>query len=451
MSPQDVWETVQRRVEHEIGTEAFNIWFERLELGEVTGGSVEIRAPDPYYLDWVRWNYEDILRDQFSAEMGEPIRLRFKVSPPKAAAAAESDVAAPVVAEAVAAPRAPGGRLGATHRTKTFASYVVGACNQFAHAASLAVSDFPGAPNYNPLFIYGGTGLGKTHLIQAIGNRILQQNPNARVMYTTAEAFVNEMINAIRFKRMEEFRTRFREEGTILLIDDIQFLGGKDRSQEEFFYTFQAFHTTGRQIVVSADSLPREIQKLEPRLRTRFEGGLLADIQPPDIETMVAILRKKSDDLGIEIPGDLAQWIAPRVRGNIRELEGILHRMAALADFYSAPLTMDFARQHLGAQFTDPVEAITPDRIMEVVARFFNIKVSELKGKRRVKSIARPRQLAMYLARKHTQLSFPDLGRAFGGRDHSTVHHADKKVTGELDRDADLRHLIQTLEQNLGL
>jgi len=449
LSPHEVWRTVQQRVEQEIGSEAFNIWFERLELGGVRDGTVDLRAPDPYYLDWVRWNYEGILTAQFSEVLGQPVRLSFSVGnkssdPQPSPGEAPDPGSNPNSGEA-------GGRPPGLQGGKIFNNFVVGSCNQFAHAASLAVADFPGSPNYNPLFIYGDTGLGKTHLMHAIGNRVLVQNPGAKVVYTTAETFVNEMINAIRFRRMEDFRARFRESGTILLIDDIQFLGGKDRSQEEFFYTFQAFHTTGRQIIVTADALPKEIQKLEPRLRTRFEGGLLADIQPPDIETMVAILGRKSDELGITIPSDLAGWIAPRVRGNIRELEGILNRLAALADFYSTPLTMEFARQHLGPQFADPVEAVTPERIMEVVARFFNIKVVDIKGKRRVKSIARPRQLSMYLARKHTQLSYPDLGRAFGGRDHSTVHHADKKVTAEVEKDADLRHLIQTLEQNLGL
>jgi chromosomal replication initiator protein len=445
LSSLEVWSEVQRRVEREIGSEAFNIWFERLKLGAISDGNVELRAPDPYHLDWVRWNYEGILTSQFSEVMGRQVRLSFAVD------SRSADPAAPRIEVSEEPSREDSPRTTGLMTSKIFDNFVVGACNQFAHAASLAVADFPGSPNYNPLFIYGGTGLGNTHLIHAIGNRVLHQNRGAKLVYTTAEAFVNEMINAIRFKRMEAFRTRFREEGTVLLIDDIQFLGGKDRSQEEFFYTFQAFHTTGRQIVVTADALPKEIQKLEPRLRTRFEGGLLADIQPPDLETMVAILRKKADEMGIDVPADLAGWIAPRVRGNIRELEGILNRLAALADFYSAPLTMEFARQHLGPQFADPVEAITPDRIMEVVARFFNIKVADLKGKRRVKSIARPRQLSMYLSRKHTQLSYPDLGRAFGGRDHSTVHHADKKIHSELEKDADLRHLIQTLEQNLGL
>ncbi len=451
MSPDSVWKTVQERVEQEIGSDNFNVWFKRLVLGGIQDDVVDLHGPDRYHLDWVDWNYGTILVDQFTRLLGRPVRLNFSVDGRPADASGGDRPGGG--SDPAASPKTGNrpGRSAGLMAGKVFENFVVGTCNQFAHAASLAVADFPGAPNYNPLFIYGDTGLGKTHLMQAIGNRVLAQTPDCKVIYTTAEAFVNEMINAIRFKRMEDFRTRFREEGTILLIDDIQFLGGKDRSQEEFFYTFQAFHTSGRQIIVTADALPKEIQKLEPRLRTRFEGGLLADIQPPDIETMVAILRKKADELSIDVPEDLAGWIAPRVRGNIRELEGILNRLAALADFYSTPLTMDFAKKHLGPQFADPIEAITPDRIMEVVARFFNIKVSDIKGKRRVKSIARPRQLSMYLARKHTQLSYPDLGRAFGGRDHSTVHHADKKVIGELDKDPDLRHLIQTLEQNLGL
>ncbi len=445
----EVWREVTQHVESVIGREAFQIWFERLRMGRVATGQVELLVPDRYVLGWVRENYEPELTKAFHAALGRPVRVDFRVadfSQVPAAAAPE-----PEPAPAPPSPVSPpGGRVIALAQDKTFDTFVVGACNQFAHAAAEAVADFPGAANYNPLFVYGCTGLGKTHLMQAVGNGI-RSGHDAKIIYTTAETFVNDMINAIRLRRMDDFRAYYRDQGSVLLIDDVQFFMGKDRSQEEFFHTFQAFHTTGRQIVLTSDVLPRELQKLEPRLRTRFEGGLLADIQPPDHETMMAILRRKSDESGLVVPEDLAEWIASRVRGNIRELEGVLHQLSAKASFYAEPLSLDFARQHLGNLLAEPVEQITPERIMEAVSRFFNIKVSDLKGRRRVKSVARPRQLAMYLAREHTPLSFPDLGLAFGGRDHTTVLHAHRKVSEEVQHNPDTRHVLRTLEQNLGL
>jgi chromosomal replication initiator protein len=333
---------------------------------------------------------------------------------------------------------------------KTFENFVVGSCNKFAHAASLAVTDFPGT-HYNPLFVYGDTGLGKTHLLHAIGNAVRAENPRARVVYTTTEVFVNQLINALRFKRMEEFRNTYRQTVDCLLIDDIQFLSGKDRSQEEFFHTFQALQGSGRQIIITADVLPKEIDKLAPRLRSRFEGGLLADIQPPDLETMVAILREKADELDIKLPNDVSLWVASRVRCNIREAEGALKRLGALSSFFSTPLDIDFCKEHLSALYPERIMAPTPDRVMEVVARFYNIRVSDLKGRRKVKGIARPRQIAMHLTRSHTELSFPDIGRAFGGRDHSTVQYACKKVKVNLKKDPNLREVMRTLQSSLGV
>ena len=445
----EVWGQVTQQVEADIGREAFQIWFERIGLGRVSQASVELLVPDRYVLGWVRDNYTPVLGAAFGEALGRPVRVEFRVAELTSdPAPAPEPVAVPVAAPTVTP---PGGRVVPLAQDKNFETFVVGACNQFAHAAAEAVADFPGAANYNPLFIYGCTGLGKTHLMQAVGNGIRQSHGDSKVIYTTAETFVNDMINAIRLRRMDDFRAYYRDQGTVLLIDDVQFFMGKDRSQEEFFHTFQAFHTTGRQIVLTSDVLPRELQKLEPRLRTRFEGGLLADIQPPDHETMMAILHRKADESGLAVPEDLAEWIASRVRGNIRELEGVLHQLSAKASFFAEPLSLDFARQHLGNLLSEPVEQITPDRIMEAVSRFFNIKVSDLKGRRRVKSVARPRQLAMYLAREHTPLSFPDLGLAFGGRDHTTVLHAHRKVSEEVTKNPDTRHVLRTLEQNLGL
>jgi len=451
-----LWEKALPRLERRVGSQPFDIWIKPLLLLSVQSGSIVFEVPNVYYSDWIRDNYhQDILEvlQQVCAteksDFGNFERLSFKVAGQsksgRNAAAQESGEA--IDAQLPERPLSPL-RSRKLNPQKKFESFVVGACNQFAHAASLAVSEFPGQ-NYNPLFIYGCTGLGKTHLTQAIANQILKRESSSRVLYTTAESFVNEMINAIRFKKMEEFRARYRSQVDVLLIDDIQFLSGKDRSQEEFFHTFQDLQTSGRQIVVTADVLPREIDKLEPRLRTRFEGGLLADIQPPDLETMLAILRHKCDECAISLPEDLQIWIASRVRGNIRELEGALNRLAALSSFFSSPLDIDFAQKHLGNLYAEEVEAITPEKVMQAVARLYAIRVVDLKGNRKVKGIAFPRQVAMFLARKHTNLSFPDLGRSFN-RDNSTVQYACKKIRQQIDKDPDLRHTLNTLERNIG-
>ncbi|MCB9793930.1 MAG: chromosomal replication initiator protein DnaA [Alphaproteobacteria bacterium] len=441
-----VWEHVREHVERRIGAQNFEIWIKPIRLSFLDDGEAELEVPNRYYMDWVQDNYAQVLAEAFRGATGSPVRVRFSVDPHVAQEDPQDDPP----------PRRSPGEIPPPRERhqlppdKSFDSYVVGACNQFAHAAALAVADFPGQ-NYNPLFVFGGTGLGKTHLVQAVGNRIADMNPQAGIVYTTAEDFVNEMIRALRFKKMEEFRSRYRTNADVLIIDDIQFLSGKDRSQAEFFHTFEALKNSGRQIILTADVLPREIDKLEPRLRTRFEGGLLADIQPPDLETLVAILHKKCDAVGLEMPEDLGLWIAQRVRGSIRELEGAVNRIAALHRFYNEPLDIDFARRHLGNLLADEGQALTPERIMREVARFYNVKVADIKGGRRLKGIVRPRQVAMYLSRRHTELSFPDLGKAFGGRDHSTVQYACKRVKQQSTKDEDLRDHLRSIEQSLGV
>lgn len=447
------WEKALPLLERRIGSQPFDIWIKPLVLLRVQSGSLVFEVPNVYYSDWIRDNFQEdilkILQDLCAAEKKPPEsfeRVSFQVAGQKQSPPQQNPVSEPTQR---ASPSQSPLRSRQLNAHKNFNSFVVGSCNQFAHAASLAVSEFPGQ-NYNPLFLYGCTGLGKTHLTQAIANQILKREASTRVLYTTAESFVNEMINAIRFKKMDEFRGRYRSQVDVLLIDDIQFLSGKDRSQEEFFHTFQDLQTSGRQIVITADVLPREIDKLEPRLRTRFEGGLLADIQPPDLETMLAILRQKCDECAISLPEDLQFWIASRVRGNIRELEGALNRLAALSSFFSAPLDIDFAQKHLGNLYAEEMEAITPDKVMQAVARLYAIRVVDLKGTRKIKGIAFPRQVAMFLSRKHTELSFPDLGRSFN-RDNSTVQYACKKIRQQIDKDPDLRHTLNTLERNIGI
>jgi chromosomal replication initiator protein len=328
-----------------------------------------------------------------------------------------------------------------------FDTFVAGPSNQLAYAAAqAAASTYP--PKYNPVFVCGGVGLGKTHLLHAIGHYILQTRPGARLLYLSGEQFMNEYIHAIRTGQMHEFRRRYREGCDVLLVDDIQFLAGKDGTQDEFFHTFNALHDTHRQIVLTADRKPYEISDIADRLRTRFAWGLLADIEPPELEVRVAILRKKAAAEKIHMPDDVALYIASSIKSNVRELEGALIRLAAYASLSRREIDIDFARETLEGSITRPPEHLTVEHILKAVASYYGVKVADLKSPRRHKSIAGPRAVAMYLARTHTNESYPDLGRAFGGKHHTTVISAVEKITRRLPDDAALRgevHAVETM------
>jgi chromosomal replication initiator protein len=328
----------------------------------------------------------------------------------------------------------------------TFANFVVGASNQFAHAASKAVASQPG-DHYNPLFIYGGVGLGKTHLINAIGHQVLDRNPDARVVYLSSESFMNELIAALRRDRMDDFKNRFRRID-VLIVDDVQFLAGRERTQEEFFHTFNSLYEGHRQIVLTSDKFPKEIPDLEERLRNRFEWGLIADIQPPDVETRVAILEKKAEFEHIELPHEVALYLASSIDSNVRELEGSLTRLGAFASLNKCPITVDFAREVLQSVLREKKDrAITIESIQKTVCDFYNIRPNELRSKKRTRTVALPRQIAMYLCRRYTQASFPVIGDRFGGRDHSTVIHAAQVVERRLREDASFRGEMERLER----
>ena len=448
-----VWSAVQKSLLERLGPQNYEIWIEPIYLGRHGADSVQLWVPNRYYMDWIKENYLLLITDEFGRHANTRVRVEFGFSdgPPATTedgAEDGSDDATETGAATVPAPRlAP--PIPGVAIDKSFHNFVVGACNQFAHAAAQAVAESPGEPAYNPLFIYGDTGLGKTHLMHAIGNTMRERDDAVRVVYVTAEQFTNELIDALRYRRMPDFRDKYRKHPDILLIDDVQFLSGKDRTQEELFHTFEYLKERGKQIVFTADVLPREITGLEPRLRSRCESGMLADTQPPDVETMLAILRQKAEDGGLQISGDLAQWIANRVRGSIRELEGVLNRLTALSRLHGTRPTIDFAREHLGGILPEAPAAPTADEIIQTVASFYSMKISDLKGSRRLKQVVRPRHVAMYLVRTRTELSFPEIGRTFGGRDHATIQHACKKVKALLVRDADLRNTIETIERML--
>lgn len=348
------------------------------------------------------------------------------------------DMAAPII-------RTLGQPLDPKH---TFETFVVGASNQFAHAAARAVAEQP-ATQYNPLFIYSDAGLGKTHLLHAIGNYVLRLNPKAKICYISAEKFVNDLIDSIHHGKMSHFREKYRDSYDMLLMDDIQFIAGKDRTQEEFFHTFNALHSSRRQIVVTSDKFPKDIPGLEDRIRTRFEWGLIADIQPPEIETRIAILRAKAEIDDIFLPNDVALFLASNIKSNIRELEGALIRLGAQASLSGSEISLDLAKQLLRNIIKEPSASITADAIQDAVARHFQIKVSDLKSRERSQRVALPRQITMYLIRKYCDKSFPDIGIILGGKDHSTVLHGVKRIAQGIEKDADIRRHVEEIQNVL--
>jgi len=433
------WEGLLAGMRKRIGPQDVEIWLAASRPLSLSDDHLVIEVSNRYYRDWIHENYEEDLRVEVLSATGRNVKIEFTYADDPTG---EIALTSPATAAKPESPRAVG-----LNPRQSFESFVVGECNRFAHAAASAVAENP-ARNYNPLFIYGATGLGKTHLMHAVGNRVLSL-PGSRVVYVTAEDFMNEMINGIRYERMEAFRNKYRRRATVLMVDDVQFLSGKDRTQEEFFHTFNALQNSGRQIILTADVVPREIEKLEPRLRTRFEGGLLADMQAPDSETLIAILLQKAEVLRLAVPPDLCEAIASSVAGNVRELEGVLNRLSALKSFYSEPLTLAFARKHLPKVFDPAPPTVTVTAIIDAVARFHNLRSADITGNKRTRTLTRPRHIAMFLAREHTNLSFPELGREFGGRDHSTIQHGYRKVEKERHRDADLTYKIRLIEQSL--
>jgi chromosomal replication initiator protein len=450
-----LWSRLLLRLEDHVRRQDVQIWFKDAHPLRLDANCLVIQVANRYYAEWIGDNYVDVVREVSPEIFGFPLELGFDFADDPTAEVADGK-AVPLASHAQEpraqdAPNAtPNPSSFGLNTSQTFTSFVVGECNKFGHAAASAVAESP-ADHYNPLYIYGDTGLGKTHLMHAIGNAIVARNPSAQVVYVTAEDFMNEMIRSIRFKRMEAFRTKYRRQANVLLVDDIQFLSGKERTQEEFFFTFNTLQTSGRQIVLASDVAPRNIKALEPRLRTRFEGGLIADVQPPDAETLLAILGKKAEDAGFYLPQDVAQAIASTGKTSIRELEGDINRLAAFKRFFNEPLTLEFARRHMPEFFTPDAPTVTVSGIIEGVAKFNNLRSADITGKRRTRALTRPRHIAMYLARQHTQLSFPELGREFGGRDHSTIQHGCRKIEKELRTNTELAYQVRLIEQSLNL
>jgi len=452
-----IWDQVLARVETKVNRHSFSTWFRRTAFVADDGTRVTIQVPDTVFRDWLLKHYSGVLADAL-AEVGRTDTALAFVTEAEAntQAAAEQRPFAPepetsTQTAEVAFP-VPGGETTATvgppglNPRYTFDTFVVGPSNQFAHAACRAVAEAP-ARSYNPLFIYGGVGLGKTHLMHAIGHYIVHQARSLRLTYVSSERFMNEMINALRYERILDFRERYRNID-VLLVDDIQFIGGKESTQTEFFHTFNALFDSAKQIVISSDSPPHEITALEERLRSRFEWGLIADIQPPDLETKVAILRKKAEAEAVPLPDNVAIYIAGKIRSNIRELEGSLIRLVAYASMTGAEINLALAQHVLRNVISNDERVVTIEIIQKFVADYFQLRPNELKARNNSKSIALPRQVAMWMCKALTRHSLPEIGKAFGGKHHSTVIHSIQKIDGLRERDAEFSAMLQNLMAN---
>jgi chromosomal replication initiator protein len=445
----NIWDRVLGKIEARVNAHSFKTWFRPTHLVSEDDLSLRVRVPNSWFAEWLQTNYLPVIQDVLREIERPGLSVEFIHDRDVAATRPQAKTSAghglrgtSKPAPAVAEDTLPGW-LSPRY---TFDKFVVSSCNQFAHAAAIAVAEQPSRA-YNPLYVYGGVGLGKTHLMQAIGNRLAHKG-GARMRYLSTEQFMNELINAIRFERTLEFKDRYRNVD-VLLIDDIQFLAGKERTQEEFFHTFNALHDAQKQIVITSDCPPRAIPTLEDRLRSRFEWGLIADIQPPDLETKIAILRKKAEADGIVVPDDVALFIATNSKSNIRELEGSLIRVVAFASMSGRELTLDLAKETLQDLLVVDSPAITVESIQKLVSNHYNLKVTELKSKNNSQQVALPRQVAMYLCKRMTESSLPEIGRRFGGKHHSTVIHAIQKIEKKRSSEREFDKLVESFVQLL--
>lgn len=418
----------------------FDTWILQIDFKRTEKNSGQLTVSDQEARDKIVSSYLAIIHDGLLIETGSKFKL-------EVALAEGGKMTGGAGTERVGASFPPPPLFRGVDRY-SFSTFVVGPSNQFAHAACYNVANTPGH-NYNPLFIYGGVGLGKTHLLNAIGHSILEEHPDWKIYYLSSEQFMNELIQALQFERMFEFRQRYRENCDAILMDDIQFIAGKDRTQEEFFHTFNTLYEDGKQIVVTSDMFPQEIPDLEERLRSRFQWGLVADIKAPEMETRVAILRKKAETDGVPLPDDVAMYLALHVKTNVRELEGSLTRLAAYALMTNVTIDRNLAREVLRGLVTEKKPRITVEQIQKAVCSFYSLRMNEIKSSRRTKQIVLPRQVAMYLCRRHTAASFPELGGKFGGRDHTTVIFGVRRIEEALENDSELRDAIESIESTL--
>ena len=444
-----LWEKSLQFIKEKVSQQNFETWIRPIKISSMEGDNITLNVPNKFFKDWLIENYHPVIKEAIASVAGIDLKVDLQI-------AQESK-------QKPSSPRRHGDHQEKPRSQKktvrsrvnqslnphySFERFVVGPCNQFAHAASVSVAEQP-AKNYNPLFIYGGVGLGKTHLLNAIGLHALVQHPEMNVVYVSAEEFMNELINSIRYDRMPKFREKYRNIDC-LLIDDIQFVAGKEKTQEEFFHTFNTLHDSGKQIVVTSDKFPKDIPNMENRLRSRFEWGLIADIHPPEIETKIAILEKKAQENKMVLPQNVAYYVASNVESNIRELEGYLIRISAFASLTGKDIDINLTKEVLKKMLKrNEKEEVTIEEILKTVAGKLNVKVSDIKSQKKNKNLVSARQIAMYLARKMTDASFPDIGEKIGGRDHSTVIYSNNKIKNALEEDANLKKIVQEIEDTL--
>jgi chromosomal replication initiator protein len=433
----DILAQVKPKIAGIINQDSYKTWIEPLRLVDYHDGRCVLGVPNAFFRDWIITNFEPILLSLLGEATHASVRIEYMLDKE-----VKSDEKKSVQTKKPLA-------FGFFNPKYTFENFVVGSSNQFANAACLAVATNPGK-TYNPLFVYSGVGLGKTHLLNAIGNFLLQHGNISpeRVCYVTAEVFTNELINSLRYEKMDDFRNRFRKMD-VLLIDDIQFIAGKERTQEEFFHTFNALYDNMKQIVVTSDKFPGDIENFEERLRSRFEWGLIADIQPPDVETKVAILNKKAESDNRSLPLEVAFFIASNTENNIRSLEGALVRIGAFASLNKSPVTIDLVKQVLGHMIRDKKREITIEKIIKDVSSYFALKPADIKSARRVKSIIQPRQIAIYLSRKLTDTSLVSIGEKFGGKDHATILHSVRKIEEEMKLKKEFKSLVEKIGERI--
>ncbi|WP_077215232.1 chromosomal replication initiator protein DnaA [Bacillus dakarensis] len=441
----DLWNNALASIEKKISKPSFDTWLKSTQAHSLQRDTLTVTAPNEFARDWLEERYSELISGILYEITGEELGVKFIIPQNQN----EEDINLPnppkKLTKTDEQPEFPSTMLNPKN---TFDTFVIGSGNRFAHAASLAVAEAP-AKAYNPLFIYGGVGLGKTHLMHAIGHYVLEHNPNAKVVYLSSEKFTNEFINSIRDNKAAEFRNKYRKVD-VLLIDDIQFLAGKESTQEEFFHTFNTLHEESKQIVISSDRPPKEIPTLEDRLRSRFEWGLITDITPPDLETRIAILRKKAKAEGLDISNEVMLYIANQIDSNIRELEGALIRVVAYSSLINKDINADLAAEALKDIIpSSKPKVITILDIQRVVGEFYNVKLEDFKAKKRTKSVAFPRQIAMYLSRELTDFSLPKIGEEFGGRDHTTVIHAHEKISKLLQSDSQFQQQLKEINELL--
>lgn len=444
----DLWEEALKIIRKHINEQNFNTWIRPIKIMSIEQSIITAEVPNKFIRDWVYENYQKIIKNAF-ADLGYK-NFQFNININKENKIKEEKKVTDDIVKTknnYKIHKKKSIELENINKKYTFDTFVSGPSNQFAHAAAQAVSNNP-ATTYNPLFIYGGVGLGKTHLINAIGNEIFKRDNNFKICYYSSEKFTNELINSLRHGKMNEFRNKFREID-ILLIDDIQFIAGKKSTQEEFFHTFNALYESHKQIVVTSDKFPKEIPDLEERLRSRFEWGLIADIQSPDTETKQAILKMKADQNLLSIPEDVLYFLANSITNNIRELEGYLIRIGAFSSLTSTPIDIDMAKSVLKDILIENNREITIEKIQKSVADYFHIKISDLKSTKRLKNIVFPRQISMYISRQLTDLSYPEIGSKYGGKDHSTIIHAIKKIEKKMSEDSSVEILVEKLTEKI--